>query len=128
MDDALKRVEFIGAARRELQAFPKAAREIAGEDLYRVQLGREPRDWKPLTDIGPGVCEIRVRTTTAGVVHFRVVYVARFPEALYVLHAFEKKTQQMPPHNQELAQARYKHLLRQRRNLESRGTSWKTNP
>jgi phage-related protein len=113
-----KPLEFIGAARRELRAFPKAAREVAGEELYRLQRGREPRDWKPLSEIGPGACEIRVRSTVAGVVQFRVIYVAKFGEALYVLHAFEKKTQQMPTHNQDLAQARYKQLLRQRRNLE----------
>lgn len=118
MDGKPKPVAFVGAARRELQAFPKDARANAGEDLYRVQQGLEPRDWKPLADIGPGACEIRVRTARAGVVQFRVIYVARFPEALYVLHAFEKKTRQMPPQHQELAQARYRQLLRERRNLE----------
>jgi phage-related protein len=52
------------------------------------------------------------------VVQFRVICGAKFAEALYVLHAFEKKTQQMPAHNQDLAQARYRQLLRQRRNLQ----------
>ena len=118
MSGEQKPLKFVGASRRELRAFPRPARALAGEELYRLQQGREPRDWKPLTMIGPGACEIRVRTTEAGVVQFRVIYVARFPEALYVLHAFEKKTQQMPPHNQELAQVRYRQLLRERQDLE----------
>lgn len=119
MDDEPKPLDFVGAARREMRAFPKPAREIAGEDLYRVQKGREPRDWKPLPEIGPGTYEIRVRTAQGGSVQFRVIYVAKFREAIYVLHAFEKKTQQIPPHHLELAQSRYRELLRKRANREA---------
>jgi phage-related protein len=114
MNSKPKPLDFVGSARREMRAFPKSARTIAGEDLYRVQKGAEPRDWKPLPEIGPGVSEIRVRTTQGGSVQYRVIYVARFREAVYVLHAFENKTQQIPPHHLELAQSRFKQLLRAR--------------
>src|SRR5687768_10620042 len=116
MSKPVKPLDFVGPARKELQGFPKLARAIAGEDLYRVQKGAVPRDWKPLPEIGSGVSEIRVRTTQGGSLQFRVVYVARFPEAVYVLHAFEKKTQQIPPHHVEVAQSRFKQLLRNRGN------------
>jgi phage-related protein len=88
MAEALKPAIFIGSSRRDLAAFPDAARNTAGFELFRVQQGLEPADWKPLNSVGVGVREIRVHT---GREH-RVVYLARFAEAIYVLHAFEKKT------------------------------------
>lgn len=109
-----KPLDWIGPARRELQAFPKLARYLAGTNLYRVQLGDDPKDWKPLEEIGPGACEIRVRSAESGTMQHRVIYVAKFPEAVYVLHAFEKKTQQIPPHHMEVAHSRYRQLLRKR--------------
>jgi len=73
-----------------------------------------PRDWKSLADIGPGVCGIRIRTGEGGSVEHRVTYVARFPEAICVLHAFAKKTRQTPRYQLELAAARDSQLLRGR--------------
>ena len=64
------------------------ARRAAGYQLERVQSGLEPADWRPMKGIGAGVCEIRIH----GAVEHRVLYVATFPEAVYVLHAFEKKS------------------------------------
>jgi phage-related protein/predicted XRE-type DNA-binding protein len=85
-----KPVEFRGSALDDLRAFPAAARREAGYQLDRVQHGREPDDWKPMNTIGRGVREIRIRDA-AGV--FRVLYVAKFDDAVYVLHCFQKKTQ-----------------------------------
>ena len=62
---------------------------MAGHQLHRVQMGLEPDDWKPMPSVGQGVYEIRIHTA----VEHRVFYIARFPEGIYVLHAFEKKTQ-----------------------------------
>ena len=76
------------SARRDVRAFAKDARGRAGYELYRVQQGLDPTDWKPIPSVGPGVREIRIHTDG----EHRVVYVARFDEAIYVLHAFEKKT------------------------------------
>jgi phage-related protein len=109
-----KPLVWIGASRRELQGFSPEAREAAGKELDRVQLAREPRDWKPMAGIGAGAREIRVRTFEGGALEHRVVYVAKFAEAVYVLHAFEKKTRKTPPHYLELAAKRYKQMVRER--------------
>ncbi|HEU4884691.1 MAG TPA: type II toxin-antitoxin system RelE/ParE family toxin [Longimicrobium sp.] len=114
MSDSRKKLEWVGAARAELQAFPPLARRRAGMNLDLVQAGLEPDDWKPMGSVGPGVREIRVRSFDGGATQHRVVYVARFPEAVYVLHAFEKKTEQTPLHNLRLAAARYRQLVAKR--------------
>lgn len=73
-----------------LRSFPEDARQQAGYQLDRVQRGLEPSDWKPMKSIGLGVKEIRIREEGGA---FRVIYVARFADCVYVLHAFQKKTQ-----------------------------------
>jgi phage-related protein len=80
-------------------------------DLRRVQAGEAPRDWKPMPSIGPGVREIRIHT---GLEH-RVFYVATFAEAVYVLHAFEKRTRKTPKQDVQLAQDRLRALVNRRR-------------
>ena len=104
-----KPVEFRGSALEDLRAFPEAARREAGYQLDRVQHGREPDDWKPMNTIGRGVREIRIRDA-AGV--FRVLYVAKFDDAVYVLHCFQKKTQKTSQADMNLAVRRYRDLLR----------------
>jgi phage-related protein len=73
MEKILKPVRFVGSSRRDLRGFPEQARASAGEDLYRVQMNRLPRDWKPIASVGPGACEIRVRTDESGTVQHRVI-------------------------------------------------------
>ena len=107
-----KPIEFRGSAREDLRAFPQAARREAGFQLDRVQCGREPENWKPMSTIGAGVREIRI-TDAAGA--FRVMYVAKFSSALYVLHCFQKKTQRTRELDIELAVRRYRELLRELR-------------
>lgn len=114
MSERSKPLEFIGAARKEVQAFPQAARHAAGEGLRLVQEGKPAVDWKPMPAVGPGACELRVRTDEGGTVQHRVIYIAKFPEAVYVLHAFEKKARRTPEINLAVAVARYKQLLRER--------------
>jgi phage-related protein len=80
--------------------------------LYQTQEGHDPEDWKPMSTIGPGVREIRVREKNGA---FRVIYVATFAEAVYVLHCFQKKTQKTSGADLELAKRRYKDLLKERR-------------
>lgn len=72
--------------------------------------GELPIDWKPMPDIGPGVNELRVRAGGA----YRVLYVAKFAEAVYVLHAFEKKSRKTGRLDAELARQRYRNLLKER--------------
>jgi phage-related protein len=105
----MKPVVFLGDSLGRLRAFPERARRDAGFQLDRVQRGLEPDDWKPMKTIGAGVREIRTREAS-GV--FRVVYVATFAEAVYVLHAFQKKTSRTSPRDLELASARLQELKR----------------
>jgi len=112
-----KPLRWIGASYRELSSFPEQARRKAGHELGLLQDGGMPEDWKPLEGVGPGACEIRVQTWDGGVVQHRVVYVARFAEAVYVLHAFAKKTEQTSPHNLQVARARYREMVSDREPL-----------
>ncbi|MBI4275353.1 MAG: type II toxin-antitoxin system RelE/ParE family toxin [Rhizobiales bacterium] len=105
----MKPIVFLGDSLNNLQAFPDRARRDAGFQLDRVQRGLDPDNWKPMTSIGSGVREIRVRDAHGA---FRVVYVATFAEAVYVLHAFAKKTQRTSLRDLALAQSRLRELKR----------------
>lgn len=106
-----KPVEFLGSSLEDLRAFPLTARREAGHQLDQVQNGREPDDWKPMNTVGQGVREIRIRDEV-GV--FRVLYVAKFADAIYVLHCFQKKTEKTSKADVELAARRYRELLKER--------------
>ena len=101
----MKPARFIGSAKDDLSAFPKSARTRAGHELFMVQVGRNPDDWKPMPVVGSGACEIRVRDEAGA---FRVIYVARFEDAVYVLHAFQKKTRKTSRADLALARERYR--------------------
>jgi phage-related protein len=105
-----KPVSWLGSSLEDLRAFPEDARRAAGYQLGRVQQGLLPTDWKPMTTVGPGVIEIRVHTR----VEHRVFYIAKFKEAVYVLHGFEKRTRQTPQSEIALAQKRLADLIRRR--------------
>ena len=100
-----KRVLWLGSSKADLKALPKAVLAQAGYALYLVQCGLEPTDWKPMSAVGPGVREIRVRDSSGA---FRVIYLMSRPEAIYVLHCFQKKTQTTSQSDIELAQKRLK--------------------
>ncbi len=105
------RLLWLGSSRGDIRALAPAVRRMAAFHLFRVQRGMEPTDWKPMTSIGSGVREIRVHTET----EHRVCYVARFAEAIYVLHAFEKRGQKTSLKDLDLAGSRYQALLEWRR-------------
>ena len=107
----MKRVEWLGDSRQAVKNFPQVARQRTGRQLARVQEGLEPDSWKPMPSIGIGVNEIRVREGGA----FRLIYVAKFPEAVYVLHAFEKKARRTPKPDINLARLRFRALMNQRK-------------
>jgi phage-related protein len=94
----------------DLSLFPPVARRKAGFQLFQVQEGDDPEDWKPMTDVGPGVREIRIREKDGA---FRVMYAATLPRAVYVLHCFQKKTRKTSPDDIALAKRRYKELVRE---------------
>ena len=94
----------MGGADEALRGFPPTARHRAGYQLYLVQSGAEPSDWKPMATIGPGCREIRVRDESGA---YRVFYVATVGDAVYVLHCFEKKTQRTAKADLDVGKARY---------------------
>lgn len=106
---APKLLSFLGSSLEDLRAFPEAARREAGYQLHQVQQGLDPDSWKPMPSVGSGVREIRVRDQAGA---FRVIYIATRPEAIYVLHAFQKKTQATPKRDLDLAEARLRELMR----------------
>jgi phage-related protein len=104
-------VAFLGDSFAQLREFPAGARRKAGYQLYRVQCGLEPDDWKPMRAIAQGVCEIRVRHTGGA---FRVIYFAMVADAVYVLHAFQKKTRATSKRDSNLAAERMREVVRRR--------------
>jgi phage-related protein len=105
----MKKIIWIGSSKADLKAFPAAVMDDMGHQLFLVQCGIEPDDWKPMTAIGAGVREIRMKDIS-GI--FRTVYLATRPEAVYVLHCFQKKTQQTSRRDIELARKRLQNILR----------------
>ena len=105
-----KPVKFQGNSLDDLRAFPASARREAGHQLDQVQQGQEPDDWKPMPTIGPGVREIRIRDVAGA---FRVIYVAKFADGVYVLHCFQKKAQKTSKPDLDLAESRYRDLLKE---------------
>ena len=111
MDDEPE-IRWIGSSYADLLAFPADARREAGFQLGKVQEGLNPDDWKPFDDVGAGVREIRIREATGA---FRVMYVAKFEDAVYVLHCFQKKSQATAKHDKDLTAARFRAVMQQRR-------------
>ncbi len=105
----MKLLHFVGDSLKRLREFPEDARQDAGRQLDRVQRGKQPNDFKPMPSIGRGVQEIRVWNAAGA---FRVIYTARLADAVYVLHAFQKKTQATSKPDIDIAKARFAQLLR----------------
>jgi len=108
---AIKPVRFLGDSLKRLRALPEGARHDVGYQIWRVQLGEPAEDFKPMPTIGPGVEEIRVRDVTGA---YRVIYTARFADAVYVPHVFQKKTRATSRADIEIAGQRFKVLMRAR--------------
>ena len=102
----MKPLNFIGSSLDDLRNFPDEARKAAGYELYAVQSGLEPGDWKPIPRVGRGVKEIRIHVLG----EWRIMYVAQFEEAVYVLHSFQKKTRKTTQHDIDLARKRFKQI------------------
>jgi phage-related protein len=102
----VKELKFVGLSLDDLRNFPEEARRVAGFELRAVQNGLDPRDWKPLRSVGSGVKEIRIHVLG----EWRIVYVAKLADAIYVLHAFQKKNQKTNKNDIELARKRFKEI------------------
>lgn len=108
----MKNVEFRGSSLSDLRDFPDPAKRETGYQIDRVQNGLDPNDWKPMETIGAGVKEIRVKDES-GI--YRVLYVAKFAETIYILHWFKKTTPKTSKADKDLAAKRYKDLLKELR-------------
>ena len=113
-----KPLAWLGSSLDDVRTFPAAARRAAGYQLGRVQQGLMPDDWKPISTVGAGVYEIRIHTA----LEHRVFYVAKYEDAIYVIHAFEKRTAQTREADIGLARKRVADFLRGRgqKNKEAR--------
>lgn len=100
-------VAWEGDSREVLQRFPKEVRQNFGFELWRMQKGKPPSNYRPLPSVGPGVFELRDQDERAW---YRVVYVSRIEDVIYVLHCFEKKSREMPKRDFEKARKRYRNL------------------
>jgi len=103
-----KPVVFVGGALDALRGFPLPARREAGHQIDQVQRGLAPDDWKPMRTVGPGVREIRLRDASGA---FRIIYVATFADAIYVLHCFRKQSARTNKTDIDLATRRYRTLM-----------------
>ena len=112
----MKDVQFVGSSLDDLRAFPKAPKQDLGRQIERVQRGLDPLDWRPMTQVGRGVREIRIRDKDN---NYRGIYVTNIGEAVYVLHVFRKQSQKTPVRDIEKAKSRLKALRAQLRKGES---------
>jgi phage-related protein len=108
--DNEKSILWVGSSYKDLLSFPLEAKRDAGYQLHRIQNGLNPEDWKSFQTIGAGVKEIRI--STDGNI-FRVMYVAKFADKIYVLHSFQKKTQKTRAKDIEIAKLRYNAIIKE---------------
>lgn len=100
----LKEVDWLGHE-PAMRALPTEMKKEGGKSLYRVQIGEEPDDWKPMPSIGPGANEIRLQDANGW---YRIFYVAKFLDAIYILGVITKKTNQTSQLDIDNAKAKYK--------------------
>lgn len=107
-----KDIHWLGSSYDDLLEFPVDLRRNAGFQLGRVQAGLDPDDWKPFDEVGQGVREIRIRDRSGA---YRIMYIAKFSDAIYVLHCFQKKTQATSKQDKEIAKTRYRAVMSDRK-------------
>jgi phage-related protein len=102
----MKPIKWMGASRAAIRAFPRPARDIAGDELFRLQVGLDPEHWRPMSSIGAGIREIRISTG----LEYRIVYVIEKASGPVVLHAFQKATPRTSRKDKEIARQRLREL------------------
>jgi phage-related protein len=100
-----KEIRWVGSSYDDLLAFPPVARRAAGFELGKIQAGLEPADWEPFGVVGAGTRVIRIGDANGA------YYVAKFEEAVYVLHCFQKKGQATSRRDKEIGVARYRAVV-----------------
>ena len=107
----MKRIQWLGTSLNSVREFPGDVRKLVGQELRLVQSGLMPTDFKPMTTVGAGAYEIRVREG----IQYRVIYVAKFSDTVYVLHSFVKKTPKTSKPDLDIAKSQYAALLKERK-------------
>ena len=110
-----REIRWAGSSHADLTAFPADARRSAGFQLGKVQTGLDPDDGKPFGEVGAGTREIRIHEASG---EWRVMYVVKFEEAIYVLHCFAKASQATSPRDKAIAEARYRAVAEARKALK----------
>jgi phage-related protein len=110
----MKNITWLGNTHTIIKSYRNIVRQQIGYNLDKVQRGMDPVDWEPMSSVGQGVKEIRIHEEN----EYRVFYVAKFEEAVYVLHTFIKKTEQTSKKDIELGKKRYTEMLKIRRKLK----------
>ena len=105
-----KPIYWIGSSYKDLLNFPAEAKQDTGYQLHRIQNGLNPEDWKPFQSIGVGVKEVRLSDSGNA---YRIMYIEKFAEKIYVLHSLQKKTQKTRSKDIELAKTRYNAILKE---------------
>lgn len=100
-------IRWHGGSRSDVEAFPNDARREAGYQLFQVQIGEDPSDWKPMPSVGLGVREIRIRQGSGA---YRIIYLTTIGDVVHVLHAFQKKAQATAKRDIDLAKARLRQI------------------
>lgn len=106
----MKELRFRGNSLDDLRKFPTLAMREVGYQIDKVQNGKEPTDWKPMETVGAGVKEVRIQDEAGA---FRVIYLAKLADAVYILHCFQKKTPQTSEKDIKLARKRFKDLVKE---------------
>lgn len=104
-----KEIVFLGSSLKNLKEFSQGAKTDAGFELDKVQQGLEPSDFKTIPRVGKGTMELRVWDEDGT---YRVLYVAKLQDAVYVLHCFKKTTQEISDADIDIAKKRYKTIAR----------------
>lgn len=107
----MKHIQWLGTSLNAVREFSVDARMLIGQELRLVQSGLMPSDFKPMLSVGSGAYEIRVRAGN----QYRVIYVAKFSDSVYVLHAFIKKTPRTALPDLEVARNRYAALQKEKK-------------
>ena len=107
----MKKITWLGNTHETIKGYSDIVKQEIGYNLDKTQRGEDPHDWKPMSSVGPGVKEIRIHEDN----EYRVLYVAKFRESIYVLHAFVKKSEQTLKKDIILAKNRYAEMLEMRR-------------
>lgn len=107
----MKQIVWLGNTHEVVRGYADSVKRQLGYNLDKVQRGLDPYDWRPMSTIGPGVKEIRIHDYN----EYRILYVAKFEECIYVLHSFVKKTQSIGRKDILLARQRYLDMIGMRR-------------